>query len=232
LHARTHGSGIFPSPFNIKKQAILFVPKATDMPEPETKREDKKLLFRDALGEHIYQLIYANKGNAFVLFSSNDELLSVRQYLTTKVFPYPIISQSEFSPEDAMTKYRTTDNATLLGSKSFWEGVDVAGEKLSLVVICKLPFPNPYDPIVMARQKLVKETGRDAFPFVDLPDMLLDLRQGVGRLIRTITDRGVIAILDSRIYSKPYGKVVTDAIGTNPHNNLEKVCNWMAARAG
>lgn len=233
LYHKPYASQVYPSPFNMRKQAHLFVPSPKNMPVPATKEGVARDLFRTALGEHIYKLAMANKGNAFVLFSSNEELASVEQYLSDQDLRLPVISQLNMSPEEALIRYRETDNAVLLGSKSFWEGVDVSGDKLSLVIIAKLPFPNTKDPIVKARKAAIdtSDTDNSSFPFVDLPDMLFDLRQGIGRLIRTTSDTGVIAILDQRIYTKSYGKAVVDLVGLNPHNNLDKICLWMANRA-
>ena len=232
LSFKPYTAEVFPSPFDLRKQAHLFVPKREGMPFPDTFGGEAQQAFRDALGEHVCQLIYASQGDAFVLFSSKAELEHVKQYLHSKMFPYPIYAQGEFSAEDALARYRVTPKATLLGLKSFWEGVDVSGDKLFLVIICKLPFPNARDPIVKARKEEIdsKNNGGSSFAFVDVPDMLFDLRQGVGRLIRSQKDRGMIAILDSRIHHKPYGKGVLRTIGLNPHTDLERVCKGLATR--
>jgi ATP-dependent DNA helicase DinG len=125
--------------------------------------------------------------------------------------------------------YRKTPEAVLFGLKSFWEGIDVTGDKLSLVIITKLPFPGRNDAVVNAR----REAAGDAwFAHVDIPDMIFDLRQGLGRLIRTVTDTGVAAILDSRVLTKPYGKTVLRSTGfTRAHTKLSQVVPVLEAQA-
>ena len=123
---------------------------------------------------------------------------------------YPILMQDKVSAAELLDQYRQTDNAILFGLKSFWEGIDVPGDKLSLVIISKLPFPNRSDPVVEARRA---RAGNKWFMHVDLPDMILDLRQGVGRLIRSKQDRGVIAILDQRLLTKRYKSQVINSLG-------------------
>ena len=198
-------SAMIGSAFNIKKQATLYI--ARDVPEPA--RDARQEEYRNKLSDQIFALTEANGGNAFVLFTARDEMLHVANDLSSRA-SNPILVQDNISASDLLKQYRATDGAVLLGLKSFWEGVDVAGEKLSLVIITKLPFPGRSDPIVNARRAKV---GAAWFHYVDIPDMIFDLRQGVGRLIRTTTDKGMVAILDSRILTKPYGKTVVRSTG-------------------
>ncbi len=230
LYGRPFDAELFPSPFNLKKQAWLYIPTKATMPEPDTRQGEAQTNYRNALSNEVHKLIEANRGDAFVLFSSNAELNHVKDYLRNVNYPYPVFAQGDYTPEDALVRYRATPQATLLGSKSFWEGVDVSGDKLSLVIITKLPFPHQSDPIIKAR--LAMHT-MDAFSFVCVPDMLFDLRQGIGRLIRSQTDRGVIAVLDSRIYSKPYkNRVLRLFEGLSPYHKLDIICRGLATRHG
>ena len=149
-------------------------------------------------------------GGAFILTTANDELDEYATALKAK-FPGRVFVQGhaknswDGDPQAILERYRATPDSVLVGSKSFWEGVDVQGEALRLVIISKLPFPMVNDPIVKAREKLA---GASAFQQVQMVDMLTDLRQGVGRLIRSKTDRGVVAILDNRLWHKSYGRRV------------------------
>jgi ATP-dependent DNA helicase DinG len=198
---------MFGTAFDLDKQALLYLSKVVPIPT----REDATVgTYRSRLVEEIYDLVSANNGNAFVLFTARDEMDFVTNELKSRS-SLPILEQEAGrSAADLLKRFRATDNAVLLGLKSFWEGVDVAGDKLSLVIITKLPFPGRSDPIISARRE---RAGDSWFAYVDIPDMTLDLRQGVGRLIRSATDRGVIAILDQRVLSKPYGKGVLRSIG-------------------
>lgn len=222
-----HNEEVFPSPFDLKKQAYLYVPKT--VPVPETRNVPSRAKYRDSIAEQVYRLLLASQGDAFVLFSSKDELEHVKHYLVGKALPYPIFSQGDYSPAEALMHYRQTPKASLLGLKSFWEGVDVSGDKLFLVIITKLPFPIKSDPIVKARREQYNDPII-AFNNVDIPDMLLDLRQGIGRLIRSKQDRGMVVVLDSRLFVKRYGKKVLRTIGLPAHTDLEKVCRGLASR--
>lgn len=238
LRHKKYDSAVFESPFDLKKQAYLFVPKPETMPDPtkpdpDPNNKEGLVGYRDALAEHVYQLLYASQGDAFVLFSAKTDLEHVKTYVHSKMYPYPIFAQGDFTSEAALIQFRNTPQATLFGLKSFWEGVDIPGNKLFLVIISKLPFPRKGDPIVKAKEaKYEENAGRDGagFPHVSLPEMLFELRQGVGRLIRTQTDRGMIAILDSRVHSKSYGDRVKNMLGMRIHTDLEKVCRGLATR--
>jgi Rad3-related DNA helicase len=193
----------FGGAFNLDKQAILYL--SENVPEP-TRDELSKAAYLDALTTEITDLVSANQGNAFVLFTARDELEYVNRQGNWTV---PVITQGE-SASQALNHFRATPGSVLLGLKSFWEGVDVQGDKLSLVIIAKLPFPGKSDPVTAARRKAA---GDSWFAHIDLPDMIMDLRQGIGRLIRSTTDRGVIAILDRRMLTKPYRARVLGSLG-------------------
>lgn len=202
-------TALFGSAFDLSKQATLYIPSSMPLPA----RGESEETYRAALAEEIHALTEANNGNAFVLFTARDEMLDVARRLEFGLATrttLPILVQDKISAADLLKKYRNTPNAVLFGLKSFWEGIDVAGDKLSLVIITKLPFPGRSDAIVNARRL---KAGDLWFPQVDIPDMIFDLRQGIGRLIRTTTDTGVVAILDVRALTKNYSKTVLRSTG-------------------
>ena len=196
----------FGSSFDLDKQALMYLSKKVPI---ATRKEGEVDVYRKALAEEIYALTHAIQGNAFVLFTARDEMRSVYEELSGRS-KHPLLVQDKISAAELLDQYRRTDNAILLGVKSFWEGIDVPGDKLSLVIITKLPFPGRSDPIVTARRARARD---EWFRRVDLPDMILDLRQGVGRLIRSKQDRGVIAILDQRLLTKRYKSQVINSLG-------------------
>lgn len=202
--------GIYGSAFNLSKQAFLFIDKTT--PDPDKGLVKGATPYRRHLAAQIKTLTEENGGNAFVLFTSKDDMWGVADVLRHNLgYTLPLIIQKD-SAALTLKAYKETHNAVLFGLKSFWEGVDIPGEKLSMVIITKLPFPGRNDPVMNARRLIY---GDGAFRKVDLPEMIMDLRQGVGRLIRSATDRGSLAILDSRLISKYniYGKKVIDSLG-------------------
>jgi ATP-dependent DNA helicase DinG len=203
----------FGSAFDLNKQALLYVSKRVPIP---TRKQDIVDDYRISLADEIYELITANQGDALVLFTARDEMNSVYENLSQRLCPFPLLIQSKASASELLIKYRTTPRAVLLGLKSFWEGIDVQGDKLQLVIVTKLPFPNRSDPVVAARRE---KAGDFWFQSVDIPDMTLDLRQGIGRLIRSTSDRGVIAILDQRLLTKGYRKQVLRSLGLNQITN-------------
>jgi ATP-dependent DNA helicase DinG len=161
----------------------------------------------DAVAEEIRRLLEVSRGRAFCLFTSWSGL----QYVSNKLrnyLPWPILQQGELPRSELLRRFRETRHSVLFGTKSFWEGVDVPGEALSMVVIDKLPFPSPRDPLHEARTERIVEEGGNPFIEYTLPLMILSLKQGFGRLIRAKTDRGVVAILDSRLSTKRYGETV------------------------
>jgi len=205
-------SDILESPFDYVKQAGLYIP--IDLPnvkrasEKDTAGRIKYLKYVDRVVEECYTLIQASNGNAFILTTANDEMSLISSRL--KKLWNPIFTQGEDGdPQTILKKFLTTESAVLIGSRSFWEGIDVQGGKLRLVIIQKLPFPMIGDPIIKARKDAA---GPNAFHYVDYADMLTDLRQGTGRLIRSVADRGLVAILDSRVWSKPYGVRIRNAL--------------------
>ena len=186
------------SPFDYENNAMLYVPD--DMPEPNTPD------FTQAVLEAALPVIAAAGGRAFMLFTSHRALNQAAEFLQDR-FAFPLLVQGT-APRDALLReFRERGNAVLLGTGSFWEGVDVRGDALSVVVIDKLPFAAPDDPVLAARIDAINQQGGSAFMDYQLPRAVIALKQGVGRLIRDTTDTGVMMICDPRLVSKPYGRI-------------------------
>ncbi|MFA6015013.1 MAG: ATP-dependent DNA helicase [Gallionellaceae bacterium] len=205
LGARTE---CWDSPFNYPEQALLYVPK--DLPEPNS------MGYTEAVIKAALPLIEASKGRAFLLFTSLRAMQRAYEILQAefdrKNLKYPLFIQGEGSRNELLSKFRDHGNAVLLGSQSFWEGVDVRGEALSLVVIDKLPFAPPDDPVLAARIAQITKQGRNAFMEYQLPRTIINLKQGAGRLIRDESDLGVLMICDPRLISKHYGKRIWQSL--------------------
>jgi len=204
---------VLPTSFNYDAQGFVFVPREM----PAVSRYDAEA-YADSMRRRValaVRLVELSDGGAFILTTANDELDMFAAALKER-FPRRTFAQGhrnnphDGDPNAALGKFKATRDAILVGSKSFWEGVDVPGGDLRLVIMAKLPFPQFNDPIVKARERLAGKA--DAFRDVQLVDMLIDLRQGVGRLIRTRDDRGCVAILDSRVWDKSYGSQVRRAL--------------------
>jgi ATP-dependent DNA helicase DinG len=196
------------SPFNYAEQALLYVP--ANLPEPNSEG------YTEAVVQAALPLIEASKGRAFLLFTSLRAMQLAHEILQAEFdrrgWDYPLLLQGEGSRNELLTRFRSLGNAVLLGSQSFWEGVDVRGEALSLVIIDKLPFAPPDDPVLAARIAQISKQGRNAFMEYQLPRAIITLKQGAGRLIRDETDRGVLMICDPRLISKPYGKRIWQSL--------------------
>ena len=212
---------IVPSPFDYSRQAMLYVPR--DLPPPA---DDG---FSEAAAERTLELLAITSGRAFLLFTSHRALKDAAARLATA--PYPRLVQGDAPRATLVDRFRATPGAILLGTGSFWEGVDVPGDALSLVVIDKLPFAPHTDPLVAARMQLASEAGRDPFQTLQLPAAALALKQGFGRLIRRRDDRGIVAILDSRVVTKGYGRTFFDTLpaGLPRTSALEQVRRWWAS---
>ncbi len=190
------------SPFNYAEKALLFVPKAM----PEANHEN----FNFAVVNQIYPFIKASKGRAFILCTTLKSMREIFTLLQDKIetdqLDYPIYLQGDGSRNHLLNKFREHGHAILIGSLSFWEGVDVKGDALSLVVIDKLPFFSPEDPVLAARIDKINQSGKNAFMEYQLPNAVITLKQGAGRLIRDEFDKGVLVICDTRVIDKAYGK--------------------------
>ncbi len=193
----------FDSPFDYQNQAMLYLPE--NMPEPSDER------FLNVFIEECSGLINATQGNAFILFTSY-RMLTLSANLLRKRVPFPLFIQGEMQRSELLQAYLKTPNAILLGTSSFWEGVDVKGERLKLVIIDKLPFKSPGDPVYKRRLQKVSDQGGNAFNDVQIPEAIIALRQGVGRLIRDVNDRGLVMIADNRLTSKSYGKNILSSL--------------------
>jgi ATP-dependent DNA helicase DinG len=193
-----------PSPFPYNR-SLVYVPK--HLPRPD----DPK--WHDAVAQECVELMRASRGNALVLFSSLHDLREIRRIVDTEYeFEYPLLAQGDGRrPTEVFAEFMRTEHAVLFGSKSFFEGIDVRGEKLSLVIIPKLPFPSPEDPLTKAKSERL---GKSWFSGWSYPQMLQDVQQAAGRLVRTRDDRGVVAILDVRIWVGGNREVDPQDIGT------------------
>jgi ATP-dependent DNA helicase DinG len=194
---------IVESHFDFQKQAVLYLPQR--MPDPRSRE------FLDASVEEIIRILNATRGRAFVLFTS---LSSMREtYEQVKDFiDYPSFLQGQGSKNALLERFRNTRGAVLFATTSFWQGVDVQGEALSCVIISKLPFAVPSDPVVAARQKYIDDQGGNSFYEYSVPQAAITLKQGLGRLIRSTTDKGVLSILDPRVKTKSYGRIFLQSI--------------------
>lgn len=197
-------TGCWGSPFDYPNQALLYAPQA--MPDPNSRE------YNEAVVDAAWPLIHASRGRAFVLCTSLRAMRRIHELLKARFaaegFDHPLLLQGEGSKSELLARFRRLGNAVLVASQSFWEGVDVRGEALSLVVIDKLPFAPPDDPVLAARIEHMKREGRNAFMEYQLPRAVISVKQGAGRLIRDESDRGVLMICDPRLIAKPYGKRV------------------------
>jgi ATP-dependent DNA helicase DinG len=190
------------SPFDYQNQALLYVPER--LPEPNSEG------YTRAVVDAALPVIEASEGRTFFLFTSLRAMREARDLMETGMkrmgMEYPLLMQGEGSRTELLERFRKLGNAVLLGSASFWEGVDVRGEALSLVIIDRLPFAPPDDPVLAARIEKMNSEGRNAFMEYQVPQAVITLKQGSGRLIRDEKDRGVLMICDPRLISKHYGK--------------------------
>ena len=185
------------SEFDYATQALLYLPRR--LPAP------KAPAFAEAAAREIIEIVTRSRGRAFVLFTSY-AVLRVVQRVAEMALPYPILVQGTTPRTELIERFRSTPNAVLLATSSFWQGVDVVGEALSCVIIDKLPFASPGDPVTAARIDAINAAGGDAFADYQVPLAILALQQGLGRLIRHRTDRGVLAVLDPRLRTMGYGR--------------------------
>ena len=183
--------------FDYQNQAVLYLPQR--MPDPRSRE------WADAAADEVIKILNATDGRAFVLSTSYAGMQSLFENVWAEV-EYPCLVQGSAAKGQLLKRFRETPNAVLFATSSFWQGVDVRGEQLSCVIIDKLPFAVPTDPIVAARQRYIDDLGGSSFHEYSVPQAIISLKQGLGRLIRSTTDRGVLAILDPRLRTKPYGR--------------------------
>jgi ATP-dependent DNA helicase DinG len=224
-HADT---GAWDSPFNYAEQALLYVPPG--LPAPNSPEHT------DAVVDAALPLVKASGGRAFLLFTTLRALQRARERLADAFaregLDYPLLVQGEGSKSELLVRFRALGNAVLLGSASFWEGVDVPGDALSLVVIDKLPFAPPDDPLLAARLERLRADGGNPFMDWQLPQAAISLKQGAGRLIRTETDRGVLMIGDPRLVDKHYGRRIWQSLpAMRRTRELEEAVDFLEASA-
>jgi ATP-dependent DNA helicase DinG len=186
------------SPFDYATQALLYVPRG--LPPPSVPDYTERVV------ELAIPVLEASRGRAFMLFTSHRALKLAADLLSGRI-AYPLLVQGSAPRSELLQRFRDLGNAVLLGTGSFWEGVDVRGEALSTVIIDKLPFASPDDPVLQARGEMMEREGRSAFMEYQLPNAVIVLKQGAGRLIRDVHDKGVLMLCDPRLLSKGYGKI-------------------------
>ena len=194
---------IVPSHFDYESQAIFYVPK--DMPDPRDANFTQKAIMR------IRQLLEITRGRAFCLFTSLAQMQQVHDALLGQL-DYPMLLQGSAPKTALIEQFRNTPNAVLFATASFWQGVDVQGEQLSCVIIDKIPFAVPSDPVVQARGRAIDESGGNSFFDYSVPAAVITLKQGFGRLIRSLNDRGLLVLLDNRILKMRYGRVFIESL--------------------
>jgi len=194
---------VLPSHFDYENQAVFYVPP--DLPDPRTPQ------FAAKAADRIRRLLEITQGRAFVLFTSYAQMNDVYQRLLGDL-EYPMLLQGDAPKSALLEEFRLTPHCVLFATSSFWQGVDVQGEQLSCVIIDRLPFAVPSDPVVAARVKAIDNEGGNAFFQYQVPSAVITLKQGFGRLIRSLHDRGLLALLDNRILKKQYGRVFVESL--------------------
>jgi ATP-dependent DNA helicase DinG len=211
-------TALFDSPFNFNKQALLFLPP--NMPDPADDRFISRLL------EEAIPVLKASEGRAFILFTSHRALQLAAEALQDQI-DFPLFIQGDSPRSQLLDEFRSSGNGVLLGTSSFWEGVDIRGEALSVVIIDKLPFAAPNDPVLQARLELIRRQGGNPFADYQLPQAVITLKQGIGRLVRDVHDRGVLMIADPRLRTRGYGKVFINSLPEMPvTENIEDVVSF------
>lgn len=207
LGLENYEKGNWNSPFDYQQQSLMYLPQ--NLPEPSSFDYTKKLM------EEAIPVIKASKGRAFILFTSYRALNEAIRILQPRL-SFPILIQGSLPKHQLLQRFRELGNAVLLGTGSFWEGVDVRGEALSCVVIDKLPFASPGDPVMQARLDGIRNQGGNPFMDYQLPQAVIALKQGAGRLIRDMKDYGVLMIGDNRLHTKRYGKLFLESLPDMP----------------
>jgi ATP-dependent DNA helicase DinG len=192
-----------PSHFRHSEQALLYLPP--EMPDPRDPN------FQEQAARRIRRVLEITKGRAFCLFTSYQQMRDMHDRMLVEL-GYPLLLQGTAPRKALLEEFRETPNAVLFGTSSFWQGVDVQGEALSCVIIDRLPFAVPSDPVVAARMKAIQEEGRNPFLEYQVPAAVITLKQGFGRLIRSLEDRGVLMLLDPRIQTQRYGRVFLESL--------------------
>jgi len=209
---------VLSSHFDYQNQALFYVPP--DLPDPRTSQ------FSIKAAERIRKLLEITRGRAFVLFTSYAQMREIHQRLLGEI-EFPMLLQGDAPKSALLEEFRATPNCVLFATSSFWQGVDVQGEQLSCVIIDRLPFAVPSDPVVAARVKAIASAGGNAFFEYQVPSAVITLKQGFGRLIRSLHDRGLVALLDNRVLKKQYGKVFVESLPNYSRTtDLRMVESW------
>lgn len=195
------------SPYDFERNALLYLP--TDMPDPREK------LYPERVAEVVLEVTEISRGRAFCLFTSHAMMNKVGSIIRNN-FQWPLMVQGEAPRSELMDRFQRTANSVLLGTSSFWEGVDIKGDALSCVIIDKLPFAPPGDPVLKSRLQACEEEGGNPFMEIQIPSAAISLKQGAGRLIRSETDRGVLVLCDPRVITKRYGNVFLQSLPSMP----------------
>jgi ATP-dependent DNA helicase DinG len=194
---------VAPSSYDYENQAVLYLPER--MPDPRSPQ------WADAAAAEVVKILRATEGRAFVLSTSFAGMRALYERVAQEV-EYPCLLQGTASKAGLLERFRETPHAVLFATASFWQGVDVRGQQLSCVIIDKLPFAVPTDPVVAARQRYIDEQGGSSFYEYSVPQAIISLKQGLGRLIRSATDKGVLAVLDPRLRTKGYGRLFLESL--------------------
>ena len=194
---------ILASPFDYSDQALFYMP--TSLPDPRAQN------FPARAADVIVEVLEASEGRAFVLFTSYQQMRELYERVRKRV-PYEMFLQGTAPKTRLLDRFRRTPHAVLFATSSFWQGVDVQGEQLSAVIVDRLPFAVPSDPVVAARIRMINEDGGNAFTDYQIPDAIIRLKQGFGRLLRSQSDRGILCLLDNRIARKAYGKMFLESL--------------------
>jgi len=215
-----YNSGVWESPFDYEKQSLLYLP--SNLPQPSEPSYTRELM------QAALPVLLASEGRAFVLFTSYYAMHKAYDFLKQRL-PYELLMQGDLPKHQLLEKFRETGNAILLGTSSFWEGVDVRGESLSCVIIDKLPFASPGDPVMQARIDAIKRHGGQPFMEFQVPQAVITLKQGVGRLIRDVNDTGVVMIGDPRLKQKAYGRIFLNSLPAMPvTSDIRDIENFFA----
>jgi len=198
------------SPFDYARQALAYLPRG--LPDPSSAD------YVDRVVDAAVPVLEASNGRAFLLFTSHRALRRAAELLPQRV-AFPLFVQGSAPRNLLLTAFRESGNGVLLGAASFWEGVDVAGDALSVVVIDKLPFAAPDDPVLVARLDALRDAGRNPFTDWQVPNAVIALRQGAGRLIRDVHDRGVLVLCDPRLTTRGYGKLFLSSLPPLPRTH-------------
>jgi len=214
---------VLPQEFDYPTQAILYIPRAL----PDVRNPS----FGASAADEITRLLEISRGRAFCLFTSNAQMRDLHERVS-RLVKFPLLLQGTAPRSVLLDRFRTTPHAVLFATASFWQGVDVPGAQLSCVIVDRLPFAVPSDPVVAARVRALQEDGRNPFAEYQVPEAVLALKQGFGRLIRSKTDRGILAILDNRIQRMQYGKIFIESLPAyTTTQDLAEVARFMESPA-